>query len=714
MHVELDALNPVRERPRRLRDALGRAGTRAAWLTWPHAALAAIAGLSLVLGLFRLGRVGYANSYYAAAVRSMLDDWHAFFFASLDRAGFVTVDKPPLGLWIQTAFAAILGFHGWSILLPEVLATTGSVLVVYALVRRAFGQTAGLIAALALAVAPINVAVARNNTADSLLVFTLLLAAYAVTRAAERGSLRWLLAGMALVGLGFNIKMLQAYLVLPALVLVYLLGAAAPLRRRLGHLALGGVALLVVSFSWATVVALTPAADRPYVGSSSNNSIFNLIFGYNGLNRLLPRGWSIFGITNGSTGVSGAFGGGGVGGVSENGPQGLFRLLDTQLGGQIGWLLPLAVIGLVVAWGWPLALRRPLDASRRGLVLWGGWLVTQVGFFSVAGFYHRYYLSMLSPAIAALVGAGVVALWRLYRAGGWRTWLLPAALVVCAASEIRILRDYPTWRDRLAPAIVVLTALAVVGLLAARLRRVARWHTPWLARELVAVGFVALLLAPSAWAGITVASGNTGGLPSAGPTAAGGGGPFGGGNRRFAFAGAPPAGAGQGAPGGGPGGGDISNGLLAYLTAHQGSATYLVAVRGASEAEPIILETNKAVMAMGGFSGNDPILTVASFKQLVAEGKVRFVLLNGFGGGFNGGGAPPTGFGSSGQSASGQGGAGAFPGGGGSSGAVDQWIAQTCKVVPASAYESGTNSTGNGFGGGQGQTLYDCQGTATK
>lgn len=713
MHVELDALQPAHSRASRIRGALSQTGTPAAWITWPRLALTAIALLSAGLGLFRLSREGDANSYYAAAVRSMLDNWHAFFFASLDRAGFVTVDKPPLGLWVQTASAAVFGFHGWSILLPEVLATVGSVLLVYTLVHHAFGQIAGLLAALVLAVAPINVAVAHNNTSDSLLVFTLLLAACAVTKAAERGSWRWLMVGMALVGLGFNIKMLQAYLVLPALLLVYLLGAEVPIRRRLRHLALGIVVLLVVSFSWATAVALTPASARPYVGSSSNNSIFNLIFGYNGLNRLLPRGWSIFGITNGSTTLAG--GGGGVGGASENGPQGIFRLLDTQLGGQIGWLLPLAIIGLVVAWGWPLRPRQlfKLHRPHRGLVLWGGWLVTQVAFFSVAGFYHRYYLSMLSPAIAALTGIGLVALWHCYRAGGWRSWLLPAALVVSATSEIRLLRDYPTWQHRLVPAIALLTILAAVGLLAARLRPLNRIHTAWFGRGLAIAGIVALLIAPGVWSGITVASGNTGGLPAAGPTASNSGGsPFGvGGGLRAS--GSPPAGVARNAqPAGGPGG-SVSDGLIAYLTANQWSATYLVAVSSANEAAPIILKTNKAVMAMGGFSGSDPILTVASFKQLVASGEVRFVLIGGGGGGF----APPTNADGQSGTATDSGTAptlGNAPTGRGSTSSVDQWITETCKVVSTSAYQTGTSSSGtSGFGGGQGQTLYDCQGAAS-
>jgi 4-amino-4-deoxy-L-arabinose transferase-like glycosyltransferase len=227
-----------------------------------------------------------------------------------------------------------------------------------------------------------------------------------------------LLLAMLCIGLGFTIKMLQAYLVLPAIIFVYLLTPVIPFKKRFWHLAAAGVVLVLVSFSWATVVELTPAKARPYVGSSGDNSIYHLTFGYNGINRLLPKGWSIFGITNGSSTLGDIpVGGGDIGGVSENGPKGIFRLLDTNLGGQIGWLLPLAVIGLLVTWRRPLL--RGFDAQKRSLVLWGTWLVTQVAFFSVAGFYHWYDLSMLSPAIAALTGIGLVSLWGHSRQGGW-------------------------------------------------------------------------------------------------------------------------------------------------------------------------------------------------------------------------------------------------------------------------------------------------------
>src|ERR671932_470990 len=267
-------------------------------LPWHGLALAAILILSAFLNLFRLTSEGYANEYYSAAVKNMLTSWHNFFFVSFD-SGFVSVDKPPLGLWIQAASAYLFGFHGWALLLPQALAGILSVALLYHLVSRAFGSVAGLIAALVLAVTPVAVGVERTNNSDGLLVLTVLTGTWAVIQATETGRVRWLLLGAAIVGLGFNIKMLEAYLVLPALYLLYFLAAPVSWWRRFIHLGAATALLLVVSLSWAIAVDMTPADQRPYVGSSENNSALNLAFGYNGATRLLGREG-----TPGGTGLS--------------------------------------------------------------------------------------------------------------------------------------------------------------------------------------------------------------------------------------------------------------------------------------------------------------------------------------------------------------------------------------------------------------------------
>ncbi|HZR44554.1 MAG TPA: glycosyltransferase family 39 protein, partial [Ktedonobacteraceae bacterium] len=256
---------------------------------WSRMGLGAVMLISIFMNFYQLGQNGFGNLYYAAAVRSMLDNWHNFFFVSLDPGGFVTVDKPPLGFWLQTISAKIFGFTAFSVLLPQALAGVLSVGVLYHLVRRRFGVVAGLLASLALALSPISVVTNRNNTIDSTLALALLLGAWAVLKAAETGRLRWLLLSAAMVGIGFNIKMMEAYLVIPAYGLLYLLAAPKSLWKRIGHLAIAAVLLLAISLSWAVAVDLTPAAQRPYVGSTQNNSEISLAVGYNGIERLLGQ-----------------------------------------------------------------------------------------------------------------------------------------------------------------------------------------------------------------------------------------------------------------------------------------------------------------------------------------------------------------------------------------------------------------------------------------
>jgi 4-amino-4-deoxy-L-arabinose transferase-like glycosyltransferase len=532
-------------------------------LLWPRLGLALVVLLSAVLEFVGLTDEGYANSYYAAGVKSMITSWHNFFFASYDSGGFVAIDKPPLGLWIEAASAKLFGFSGFSILLPEALAGVLSVALLFHLVARGWGSAAGLLAALALAVTPISVVTDRNNTIDSLLILTLLLGAWAATLAAEHGRLPMLLLCAVCVGLGFNIKMLQAYLVLPAFALIYLFGAPISWRKRLGHLALAGVVLLVVSLAWAVIVDLTPASQRPFVSDSGTNSELSLIFGYNGLGRFtqaLFPGVSILHILgmNIDLSIVPAF-------ASDIGNPGWFRLLSPILGSQVSWLLPLALVGLVAAAATQARRRLPLDRQGQSLLLWGGWLLVTGFFFSTARFYHLYYLIMFAPAVAALAGIGLAVLWRLHIRrsengrwwSDWSAWLLPAALLVTAAVQVSFLGGYPNWSARLSPLAIGGTVIAALVLIAGRLRlsvlvapeRLLRVTSP-VALAAAAIGVAALLSAPTTWAAISVADGNgSQWLPQAGPANSPGGG-FGGGGRgggngNFAFGGANGQGPGQ-------------------------------------------------------------------------------------------------------------------------------------------------------------------------
>jgi 4-amino-4-deoxy-L-arabinose transferase-like glycosyltransferase len=657
---------------------------------WQWLALAAILLLSAFLNLYNLAGEGYANDYYSATVKDMLTSWHNFFFVSFD-AGFVSVDKPPLGLWVQAASAWLFGFHGWAMLLPQALAGILSVALLYYLVRRSFGPVAGLLSALVLALTPVVVATSRNNTMDMLLVLTVLIGAWAVIRAAETGRLRWLLLCAAVVGLGFNIKMMQAFLVLPAFYLLYLLVAPVSWWRRFVHLGVATAVLLVVSLSWAVVVDLTPSTERPYVGSSQHNSALELASGYNGLSRLVGRGNGLinpqggFNVGSADDGQSaqgpgpGGPGGGGPGGVGENGEKGPLRLLDQQLGGQIGWLLPLAVVGLLVA-GSQRRLRLPLGRRQGALVLWGMWLLTMYGFFSVAGMFHRYYLVMLAPAIAALVGIGVTALWKDYRNPGWRGWLLPLTLVGIAAVQDYILWAYEGWPLWLAPGIsgLCLVAAGVVAISRLRKGQEVRAISSNLLVGAAVVGMMALLIAPAAWSSYRVFHGGGGGGPmvAAGPRPAESGGPGGPGGPPGG--GPPPGGPPRGGPGG-PGGGNDSA-LVEYLQANKGNAEYLVATTDAHRASSLILNTDDKVIDANGFEGHDPVFTADEIAGLVDTGAVRFLLTGG--------------------------------GPGGSNSEAASWAQDNCEQVPQEEWQS-PDAGEQGGGGppgppGRGQTLYDC------
>ena len=655
---------------------------------WPRLGLGAVTLISIFMNFFQLGQNGFANLYYASAIRSMLDSWHNFFFVAYDPGGFVSLDKPPLGFWLQAISAKIFGFTPFSIFLPQALAGVLSVLLLYSLVRRHFGVVAGLLAALALAISPISVLTNRNNTIDSTLVLVMLLGAWAVLKAAEKGKLRWLLLCAVFVGLGFNIKMLEAYLVVPAYGLLYLLAAPRRIWIRIAHLALAALLMLTISLSWAVAVDLTPASSRPYVGSSQNNSELSLALGYNGIERLLGQ---VFGrssnntnagntsgnVTPGQVPPSGTFNGGdfprpegsssgqppqgfgggngsgGGGGSFNTGNPGLLRLFNEPLGGQIVWLLPVALPGiLALAWQ-----RRPrfrgipeFSPQQHSLILWGVWLLTMGVFYSAASFFHQYYLSTFAPAICALFGIGIVVMWQDYRRSGWRGWLLPLAFILTALEQIHIIVSNPDWGMWLIPLIAIPCTLAAAILFAARLFPLARIGSRVLVPA-VCAGLLALMLTSAVWSTIPVLANQASNLPVAGPSGQSGNG-FGGGNST------------------------ADTTLIKYLEAHKGSAKYLVAVVSSNEADSIILATNQPVMALGGFGGSDPILTTSQLAALVKSGTVRYFLLNGTGGG--------------------------GPGGGGQS-ALVTWIEQHATVVPSSQWQSST-STG-GFGGAS--TLYE-------
>lgn len=542
--------------------------------------------LAAIANFFWLWRNGDSmrsyNVYYAATVKSMLTSWRNFFFASFDPAGFVTIDKPPVGFWVQAASAKLFGFSPLSLLLPQALAGVLSVALLYYLVDSAWGPRAGALAALLLAITPISVATNRDNAVDSLLVLTTLLAVWALDRAIRTGRLRPLVLCAALVGVGFNIKGMQAFMVLPAFVLLYLLASGLPWRQRMGYLALSTVALFVVSLAWVVAVDMVPPAQRPFVGSSSHDTEMDLAVGFNGLGRLTYG--------NPLTHLIGF-------GPGEPGP---LRLLNRQLGGQVGWLLPLAIFALLaVRWrGWP---RRPLTRRQQAFVLWGAWLLTLVAFFSCLGFFHPYYLVMLAPAIGALGGIGILALWQDYRRPGWRGWLLPLALLCTAIAQASILDSFPAWSRWLTPVVVGLSISAVGVLVVARLH--VRFRSRARPGIVTAVGFLSLLVAPTLWAAFPIWHYGDGNLPFAGPDLASG-------VQRIDSM-----------------DDDTIAALMHYVLAHRQDRRYALATSSALVAAPLILKTGQPVMAYGGYLGTDPILSISRLTTLVTGGAVRFFLL---------------------------------------------------------------------------------------
>ncbi|HKR98769.1 MAG TPA: glycosyltransferase family 39 protein, partial [Candidatus Dormibacteraeota bacterium] len=486
--------------------------------------------LALLLGaaalyLWGLGASGWANGYYSAAVQAGSTSWKAFLFGSFDASNFVTVDKPPASLWVMDLSARLFGVNAWSILVPQALMGLAAVALLYATVRRHFGHAAGLIAGAVLAVTPVATLMFRFNNPDALLVLLLVAAGYAMSRAVEAGKTRWLVLAGVLVGFGFLTKMLQAFVVLPVFAGVYAFAAPVRLRTRMWQLLIGGIAVVVSAGWWVALVALWPASDRPYIGGSADNSILNLIFGYNGFGR-------ISGNEAGSVG--------GAGGPGGWGPTGWDRMFNSSYGGQISWLIPAALIAL----GSLLALRARVprvDAQRAMTLLWGGWLLlTGVVFSFAQGIIHEYYTVALAPAIGALVGMGAVTLWAKRSVLPWRL-LMAAAVLATTVWSFVLLDRSPAWLPSLRGAILaagVGSSIAVATL-------------PLLRRTIVVLmagaALFTLFAGSLAYSIDTALTPHSGALPLAGPAVLDaqrgpGGGPGG-----VAFAnGPPPAGFGGG------------------------------------------------------------------------------------------------------------------------------------------------------------------------
>ncbi|WP_406343466.1 ArnT family glycosyltransferase [Streptomyces sp. NBC_00648] len=639
---------------------------------WVRPAFLGLLLLTFLAYLWNLSASGYANSFYSAAVQAGGESWKAMFFGSLDSANAITVDKPPAALWPMALSVRLFGLGSWQILLPEVLMGVGTVAVLYAAVRRRFSPAAGLIAGAVLALTPVAALMFRFNNPDALLALLMTVTVYCVLRALAAARTKWLVWAGVAVGFAFLTKTLQAFLILPPLAVLYAVCAPTTVRRRLGQLALSGLATVVSGGWWVAVVELWPASSRPYIGGSQNNSFLELTFGYNGLGR-------INGDETGSVG-----GGGGGRGGGGWGTTGLDRMFGAEVGSQISWLLPAALLllvaGLAITWR-----GKRTDTARAAFLAWGGALLMTAGIFSfMAGIFHQYYTVALAPYIAALVGMGATVLWE-ERSRIAAAATLGASVALTAWWSYVLLGRTPDYLPWLRWTVLIGGLAAAVGIaLAGRLDR-------RLALGAAGVGLVASLAGPFAYTVSTLQTGHTGSIVTAGPAGASMGGGPGGGRMRggpggeFAAPGGQngrPAQAGQGQgqgqgpqgggmvpPGGGaqqggrngmpsqlPGGGQFPGGMggerggpggmggllngaqvsvkaKSLLKADADRFTWVAAAVGSQNAASYQLATEKPVMAIGGFNGSDPSPTLAQFKKYVAEGKIHYFIAGGGGGG---------------------------------------------------------------------------------
>ncbi|MDX2077527.1 MAG: glycosyltransferase family 39 protein [bacterium] len=615
-------------------------------LTWTTIALISIIVLALGLRLINYDVFADGNTYYTAAVKNMLKSPSNFFYATAD-AGNVTVDKPPVALWIQAIFGGLFGVNGFTVTLPSIIAGVLSVALLYHLVKKGFGTSAGLISAFILAITPISIATDTTNNLDSMLIFTLLLATWGFIRATETGKWRPLLLGAVLIGVGFNIKMLQAYLIVPALYAFYFLGADVTWLRKIVQLAVATIILLMVSFSWATVVELIPADQRPYIGGSTTNSAFELAIGYNGLQRLLgmdigsanspvqalPPTNTTTPPTGNTTLPQGNFappqgmgGGGGAMFGGEVGNPSLTRLFTQPLSNELSWLLPFGIltIGLL---GISTRIKLPLRRDHQLAVLWGGWLMTSVVFFSISEFFHAYYLATPAPALAALVGIGTITLWKM----GKNHPLLATSLGIGMGSITLLLQIITAngYGVPMGAVLVIIIGLLIAGIgwafMSIRQKRA-------LPLGAFAVIMSALFIIPASW-GLATATSDSHSmmLPSA-------------------YDGAVVQSNFQIPTGSIPSGTQLptniqipanvmnnmgnferqnSQALIEYLQANVGDEKYLIAVPSSQGASQIVLQTDIDVMFLGGFSGSDPIHTAESIEALVSAGDLRYVMSGG-------------------------------------------------------------------------------------
>jgi 4-amino-4-deoxy-L-arabinose transferase-like glycosyltransferase len=688
---------------------------------WARPALLAVAALAALLYTWNIVGSGL-SPYYSVAARSMAESWTAFLFTAFDPASTITLDKIGGFLWPQALSARLFGFHDWALTLPQCVEGVVSVLVMYRVVRRWQGAAAGLIAAVLLTLTPLAASMFGHAMLDCSVTMCLVLAADQYQKAVLTGRLNPLLLSGGWIGLGFQAKMMQAWLIVPALAVGYLVAAPHGLRRRLRHLLAAGGVLLAVSLSWVGLMTFTPEDSRPYADGSTNNSAFAMVFGYNGFNRfhegLVP---GAVGVPSGGGGT-GAATGGTAGDAAQKGAdsagrdgsgspdpaaqgssaalavmpdsEGWGKLLSSRFTTQVGWLYPLALIALVLGLVRHRGAART-DRRRAGYLMWGLWLVTSALVLSAMSIPHTAYAALLAPPLAALSGAGAVALWRTHRAarGGVRAWLLPVAVLVQEVWTLRTAAPYMDFAPWLVPLVLVTSVAACAALVYTALPNRSGHR---LARRVTVAGLVsgcvAVLAAPAAWS-LSVLNERYAGSPF------------------DAYAGPPlklsdGSGSGKGmrtAKNGNLGGitsttttqgpdvlnerGSGQEELIAYVERNNRGAAYTFSTNSWQTASRYIYLRALPVLPLGGFLGEANVVTLAEYQDLIRAGDLRFALVGTHEGSMSGAG----------------GGQVSEPPPDSSVARIDRWVKSACTEVDPASYGA---AAADGKGGTE--TLYDC------
>lgn len=608
--------------------------------------LACISILSFFFNFYNISSYGYGNEYYAAAIYSMTQNFKNFFFVAFDPSGMVSIDKPPIGFWIQAISVLLFGYNGFAMLLPQAIGGTASCIMIYILISKYFGKKAGLLSAFVLSFTPALVAASRNNTVDTQLIFVLLLATWFLFKSIEERKFKFLLISGFLIGIGFNIKMLQAYMILPSFAIVYLIFAKYTFSKKLFQGLITCILMICVSLSWALIVDIYPADSRPYVDSSQTNSEIELIFGHNGMERLsgsssssILKNSNIFKDTSpninsktdmkkdspnpnnsekksmssktnnpydklknkdsskqNSTNNGAKNNSGGRDSISD---PSILRLWSDELYGQISWLIIFCIFSIIIMI--KKFNKDDLNMKNVSWCFWSIWLITMLIFFSFAGYFHRYYLCMISPAIAALFGIGLIEMIKYFNLKGrFKKYILPLSFILTLIVQCLYINRYENLKTWMIPLIVISCLISLILMFSFKFKR-----NIILSYISCIFLLISLCTAPFYWSLTTLKYIPPFTKPYCGPELAS-----------------------QNNAKNNPKNSNSSDDLQNYLVSNYKEGSFLVVANRSNDVAQYIINTGLPAYAYGGFMGSDNSLTIDKLKEYVSEGKITYFMLS--------------------------------------------------------------------------------------